>query len=152
MPFLYRPRQVSGVGVDVDSSSGMIVPTSTLHAGERYSVTSDAAPITFGALPSTSVGATSEPPDYTYVPGDVASSLGTVLTSFENETGTQDADPVTFLQALTRDLQRNYTLSGGGATSASTTGAAPNAAATGGTGFATVLASILGPDRAATRS
>ena len=158
MPFLYRPSQVSGAAVDVDSSSGMIVPSSRLHAGERYSVTSDIASGSFAALPPSSFAATSEPPEYTYLPGDVASSLGSVLTSFESETGTSDGDPVTFLQSLARDLKRNYTLSGtrsptatpSAPASSATTSSARSAAATGGTGFATVLASILGPNRAAT--
>ncbi|MBE7188052.1 transglutaminase domain-containing protein, partial [Jatrophihabitans endophyticus] len=167
MPFLFRPQQVSGAGIDVDSTSGMIVPAQTLRAGETYSVTSDVASTTVDDLPSTASAATSEPPEYTFVPGDVSASLGTVLTSFENETGTPDTDPVTFLQALTHDLRSHYTLSGGrGSTgspspttptaSASPSGSAGSsansrpAAATGGTGFATVLASILGPNRAAT--
>ena len=35
MPYLYRPAKVSGVSVDIDTASGMIVPSQPLHAGRE---------------------------------------------------------------------------------------------------------------------
>ncbi len=202
LPFLYRPVQINGTSVDVDTGSGMIVPSGRLSAGAHYTVRSTATPTSFDALRGTPVIATSTPPSYLFVPSEVSRSLGTVVTSLQNETHTASADRVAFLQALTRDLRTNYALSGGvarpgtGTTTAvpspSSSRAAPRSSgsvhrfvapapsgtrptshpttpakparsiasspspapttrpSSGGTGFANVLAAILGPTRSAT--
>lgn len=137
MPFQYRPGNVTGLRVDVDAASGMVVPAATLHPGEHYSVAGVPA-VAFTSVRSVAIGTAS--PAYSFVPSDVAPSLDSVLAAFERETGVSTADPVGFLRAVASDLRSAYTLSGD-------TGVRQ---VTGGTGFATVLASILGPSRAAT--
>lgn len=130
LPFLYRPVQVTGASVDVDTSSGMIVPSGHLYVGTRYDVRSTATPTSFDTLKGTPVIATSTPPDYLSVPSEVSRSLGTVVTSLENETRTPSTDRVAFLQALTRDLRSNYALSGGsGRPGTGVTAAAPSTSA-----------------------
>lgn len=167
MPFLYRPERVTGASVDIDTSSGMVVPANPLSAGTSYTVSSAAAQSSIATVPATAAVATSTPPSYLALPGVVSRSLGTVVTSLANETRTGSGDQLAFLKALTRDLQTNYTLSGGPAKATATTSsltpgpttsiprgtASPSPTGTssrsGGTGFANVLASILGPNRAA---
>ena len=164
MPFLYRPERVTGTSVDVDTASGMVVPAGRVRAGTTYTVRSAPASGDIATLPASATIATSTPPSYLGVPGAVGQSLGTVVTSLAAETHASTGDQLGFLRALTRDLQTNYTLSGGPAKGATATPAptavpspaSPTPTATGtstrsgGTGFANVLASILGPNRAAT--
>ena len=160
MPFLYRPEAVTGASVDVDTASGMVVPAGRLRAGSTYTVRSAATHGDISTLPASASIATSTPPTYLSVPAAVGQSLGTVVTSLADETHTSSNNQLAFLQALTQDLRTHYTLSGGPATptpSASPSASPPasptgtnTSVASGGTGFANVLASILGPTRAAT--
>jgi hypothetical protein len=169
MPFLYRPQKVTGTAVNIDPSSGMVVPSQPLSAGARYSVRSTATLTSFDQLPKTALLGTSPPPTDTAVPYAVGKSLGAVVTSLETETGTKSTPAVPFLQALMRDLRANYALSGSLAaaapssptTSTPADGATPpkssgptvrstNPPSVGGTSFAGVLASILGSTRSAT--
>ncbi|WP_375484130.1 transglutaminase domain-containing protein [uncultured Jatrophihabitans sp.] len=159
MPFVYRPERVIGTSVDVDTSSGMVVPAEGLRSGEDYTVRSAAFPGSITALPATAAVATSTPPSYLGIPGVVGRSLGTVVSAFAAETRTGSGNQLAFLRALTRDLQTNYRLSGGPIRTTAPTGASSSGRPTpsptgssprsGGTGFANVLASILGPNRAA---
>lgn len=139
LPFQYRPRDVDGVAVDIDPASGMIVPRQQLAAGQSYVVRSTASAGDVEDLPSSALVATSAPPAYTFLPLSVRRSIGTVVSALRNETRSTSSPPLAFLQALTTDLRANYALSG-----------SERAPRTGGTGFAGVLASILGPARAAT--
>lgn len=180
MPFLYRPEKVTGTGVNIDPDSGMVVPNRPLRGGDRYSVRSRATPTTFDRLAKSALPGTSPPPSATLVPGAVSTSLDAIIGSLENETHTQRLPAVPFLQAVMSDLRSNYALSGSptsaapspsttskptpastptkratssrtsAAPSRTPTSAAPGATHAGGTSFSNVLASILGPTRAAT--
>ncbi|SHH00734.1 Transglutaminase-like superfamily protein [Jatrophihabitans endophyticus] len=165
LPFQYRPQDVSGVPIATEPTSGMIVPGEPLRAGQSYTVMSATPRGSFESLPRSATPGTSAPPADTALPPSVRRSLGTVLTSLQNETKTRGASAVTFLRALVRDLRTHYSLSGGPASTAPSAGTSATAPAsttpaptrststnpsTGGTAFAGVLASILGPTRSAT--
>lgn len=180
LPFEYRPRDVTGVAVNTDPASGMVVPRSPLRRGQGYTVVSASPRTDFAQLPGSAQPGTSAPPSATSLPLAVRRSIGAVVTSLQNETGTTGAAPLTFLRAVQRDFRANYTLSGGpsasspspsasspspsspspsspspASSSAATAPATPSPSTTsvprtGGTRFAGVLASILGPTRAAT--
>ncbi|HET6875951.1 MAG TPA: transglutaminaseTgpA domain-containing protein [Jatrophihabitans sp.] len=169
MPFLYRPQRVHGVGVNIDPVSGMIVPAHRLRKGTQYSVQSRQSLQTLDELRPTVLPGTSYESTDVQLPFSVTTSLGPVLASLQKETHTSDSSPIAFLQALAADLRNNYALSGApasGAPSGSASGPAsgapsskpvPSSAAgpdygmrTAGTGFAAVLASILGTARTAT--
>ncbi|MDQ2796437.1 MAG: transglutaminase domain-containing protein [Actinomycetota bacterium] len=181
MPFQYRPEKITGTSVNIDATSGMVVPSRWLRAGELYSVRSATSDVSFSALPTSTLTATSPPPADTYLPPSVKRSLADVVQSLQNETQISPTNsPIVFLQAVLTDFRNNYALSGGpnadapggsgpvGAETGSTTRAAPvtkppakpspkpsspsssPGVRTGGTSFANVLASILGPTRSAT--
>jgi hypothetical protein len=175
MPFLDRPRRVVGAGIDIDTESGMVVPAGGLHVGQRYSVISEPAPKTFAELNTTAVVGVPRDPIYQQLPLTVQTSLGPVVRAFARETSTSSRSAVTFLQAVSSDLQRNYALAGAAAPAsqsaspshspssapstsptatrsptATPTPAASTPARVGGTSFAAVLASILGASRTAT--
>ncbi len=164
MPYLYRPKKVSGVGVDVDVTSGMIVPSHRLGAGTTYDVSSTVATTPFARLsPNTSAGAFSVAAQQ--LPGGVETAVGALTDALAAETGVPPASPIAFLQALARDFRTNYGLAGAptpsGANSASPTVPSSSASSSasshpaasasttpenerraGGTSFADVLASI----------
>src|SRR5437763_1551531 len=89
--------------------------------------------------------------------------MATSVSSFKDETDVSSSPAIPFLQAVSRDLQTRYALTGGTATPTSpSSSAAPSSsrsssrssssapgARTGGTSFADVLTSILGTNRAA---
>ncbi|WP_375503201.1 transglutaminase domain-containing protein [uncultured Jatrophihabitans sp.] len=157
MPFVYRPESVTGTAVDIDTASGMVVPAGRLHAGTMYTVRSTATTGTISTLAASASIATSTPPNFLSVPAAVGRSLGTVVTSLADETRTSSTNQLAFLRALTNDLRTNYTLSGGPAKASASPSATGSSSASGttvparsgGTGFANVLAAILGPNRAA---
>ncbi|MGI8677296.1 MAG: transglutaminase domain-containing protein [Jatrophihabitans sp.] len=178
MPFQYRPEKVAGTAVNIDATSGMVVPSRTLRARQSYSVRSSTSDVAFSALPRSTLIGTSSPPADTDLPPAVKRSLGDVVQSLRNETGTSPGDsPIVFMQAVLTDFRGNYALSGGPSVGASpsrtvvaSSPATTSATATptptptptsaeassspgrraDGTSFANVLASILGPSRSAT--
>jgi hypothetical protein len=166
MPFLYRPQRVTGTTVNIDPTSGMVVPSNTLHAGQTYTIRSDASRASFAGLTSAGLPATSAPPIDTEIPGALRTTLTTVANTFATETGTSSSPPLPFLQALSKDLQSRYSLAGAATgASPSSTPKAPASKAprtttprttttpsphTGGVSFTDVLASIVGPARSAT--
>lgn len=166
MPAMARVRKVTGVSVNVDAGSAMVVPTRNLSGGQRYDVSSTVPTSTFSDVSATSLAATSAPPADTQLPGELRSSLSDLVSAFAGETGTDPAaNPIAFLLALQADFQRNYALfqAGGptGATpssSASRTSGSPTPSGSpangadraGGTSFADVLASIVSSTRTAT--
>lgn len=177
MPFQYRPEKVTGAGVNIDAESGMIVPTEPLRAGASYTVRSDAPTVDLGSLPPTSLPATSAPPIDTQLPGSLRVTLGKLADALATETGVPTSPALPFLQALAKDLQRNYALAGGPPKARTSTAAptTPKAGPTkrgaksttarptptpavsastrprvGGVSFADVMASVIGTDRAAT--
>lgn len=169
MPFVYRAQRVTGQAVDIDPASGMIVPLGTLTGGTTYTVRSGTAPTTFDR-----VRATTASPDTatstidTQLPGSLRSTLDLVIHALAQETHTPSTPALPFLQVLQRDLRTNYTLSNAARGVATGTAAPPpmptptakrspsptpsssstaTAGYAGATGFADVLASILGPSR-----
>jgi transglutaminase superfamily protein len=170
MPFLYRPQRVTSTTVNIDAASGMVVPSTRLRDGQTYTIRSDAPTTSFTDLPSTGLPATSAPPIDTQIPGALRTTLATVVNTFAAETGTSSSSPLPFLQALSKDLQTKYALVGKPRPGASTSPTPspsktkpgkkhrrpkpkPTATATphaGGVSFTDVLASIVGPQRAAT--
>jgi hypothetical protein len=170
MPFLYRPQRVTGTTVNIDAASGMVVPSTGLRGGQTYTVRSDAPTASFADQSAVELPATSAPPIDTEIPGTLRTTLATVVSTFVDETGTPSSPAVPFLQALGKDLQTKYALVGAqdshaptppSATSTPTDGtpsgtpsSSPSPTATrlraGGVSFTDVLASIVGPQRAAT--
>jgi hypothetical protein len=163
LPYLSRPRRVTGEPISVDPSSAMIVPTGTLVVGDRYTVQSEVPSTTFAALPAGWLPATSPPPVDTQVPAGLRSTLTQVTAALADETGVAASPAPAFLSAVVNDLRTNYSLtdpaangstgavpstSGRPSTSASASAAAGSTS--GGTSFAAVLASILGDSRVGT--
>ncbi len=162
MPFLYRPGKVTGVPVNIDAGSGMIVPARRLRAADSYTVRSAAATTPFARLKADAVPAGYAPANL-QVPASVASALRTLVDSLAAETKTPSSPAVPFLQAVANDFRTSSGLAGapsasisaspsGGATSsaarpAASTSPSPSLSAgnprrAGGTSFADVLASI----------
>ncbi len=110
MPTLFRPEKVTGVSVSVDQDSGMIVPTGQLTPNSSYTVRSVPSSQTLTELPATWLPATSAPPVDSQLPGQVRTTLASVISGFVSETGKASASANSFLQALTDDLRSNYLL------------------------------------------
>lgn len=159
MPFVYRPQKVDDVSVNADPSSGMIVPAGgRLPATAEYLVRSSVPSKTFAQLPATATPDTLTPATNVQLPGELSVTLNTVVKAFADETGVPTTPAVPFLLALQRDLRTRYSLPGTPApTSAATSAAAspsatapPAGARAGSTGFADVVASIMGANRSGT--
>lgn len=176
MPALYRAGKVTGTAVNIDAGSGMVVPASPLRAGAAYTVRSQVATSPLEDLPDTALPATSAPPVDTLVPGGLRTTLTSVVSALADEVGTPSTSTVPFLQALVRDLRTKYSLIGAGPSPTASSAPAPATSPTsrgrgrtspapaarstsaaptqppkpGGTTFADVFASIIGPQRAAT--
>jgi hypothetical protein len=164
MPSLYRPQKVTGIEVNVDAESGMVVPTNGLSRGQSYAVRSLPSIASFARLGSSAQAATSPPPIDIAVPGPLRATLGELITAFGQETGTSPDQPIPFLQAVLADLHNHYALASGAggvapasssspaasSSSPASSASAANTQHTGGLSFADVQASILGINRAAT--
>jgi transglutaminase-like putative cysteine protease len=167
MTYLDRPATIDGIATSVDQDSGMIVPTTPLHPGDSYSVTSRVPAAGLSDLPPTAIPATSAPPIDTQLPAQLRPTLTKVIAALAAETGTPSTAPIAFLQAVAKDLHTNYGLSGAATTSpgpsatvspapspsgtpAATPTATPTAATDTGTSFSEILASVLGSARSAT--
>jgi hypothetical protein len=167
MPYLYRPQNVAGTSINIDPSSGMIVPATRLHSGQRYRVTSRTATRQFSRLAPTSLVATGTASNGNVPPG-LDQTLSLLAQAFSQETGAPLTPAIGFLQALQKDLQGNYALLGstngssasasasasGTPASTSTPSAPPSSINPGSrassTSFAAVLGSVVGPDRTGT--
>jgi len=171
MPYENRVQRVSGLGIDIDPDSGMVVPTSGLRAGRQYVVQSRVPARTFDQLGRSARIGTSAPASDLGLAGELYGPLATLVKSLATDTGTQPGDVVAFLQAVARDF-RHDALAGGPATALGSSSATPSSHAsvtpsrsasgsastpspsvtptasssphTGGTAFADVLASIRG--------
>lgn len=150
MPHLDRADRVTGLPVDIDETSGMVVPARAVRAGDVYSVESSAAPRTFMQLGRTALVGTSAAQVDTSLPNGLPVALGTLISSLTLETGTSSDAPIPFLQAVVRDFHAGSGLAGATASSPAnspshSSAPAPTPSAhTGGTTFADVLASIRG--------
>jgi len=145
MPYIGRPQRVTNVSINIDAPSGMIVPTRRLSGGADYSVRSTAPGTTFERLDAGRISPdASTPAADVQLPATLRSTLATIVTALSAETGVPSSDPVVFLQALQRDFRSHYAL-----VAPAPSGSRLSQRA-GGTGFADVLASILGSQRTAT--
>jgi TgpA N-terminal domain/Transglutaminase-like superfamily len=112
MPYLDQPTSVSGVGVDFDNQSGMIIPTQPLDNGQSYSVTSATtsrtlATLTPSQLRRLSPGSTRNAADSQPLAG-ADQSFDNVLTQLESETGVSSGATLTFLRAVEDDFRTKY--------------------------------------------
>ncbi|TAM85498.1 MAG: hypothetical protein EPN43_11370 [Jatrophihabitans sp.] len=121
MPYLNRPVRVSGLGVNVDADSGMVVPASAAGAGSEYSVSSLTADRSFGSLPATAVPDTGTAAQNAAIPVTTSQRLTDLVDAFSAEVGVPTARHIAFLQALAQDLRTHY-----GLTEAAGSGAAPS--------------------------
>ncbi|MCW2494415.1 transglutaminase domain-containing protein, partial [Jatrophihabitans sp.] len=143
LPYLARPQKVTGTGIDVDASSGMVVPSRTLSPASSYEVRSTLPAETFDQLHAAQASAdTATAAAETQLPPTLRSTLASIVSALAAETGVPSSPALPFLQAVQRDFRSHYALVG-------SSGASRQQRA-GGTGFADVLASILGPQRSAT--
>jgi hypothetical protein len=170
MPYLYRPQNVTGTSINIDPSSGMIVPATHLHSGQRYRVTSKTVTRQFGKLPPSALVATGTASDGNLPPG-LDQTLSLLAQSFSQETGTPLTPAIGFLQALQKDLRGNYSLLGSGNGSTASASGNPSSGASSpspthtpsappstippgarasSTSFAAVLGAVVGPDRTGT--
>ena len=175
MPAMYRPQQVSGMSVNVDATSGMIVPAAPLHGNQSYRVRSNATTVAFDGLDKTDLPATSTLPINVEVPLPVQSQVTQVITALSDETGAPPVPAVPFLQAVLSDFRANYFLasdtprSPAAALPSSIPPSSPHTSIkpslnsskspstspppkphTGSTSFSDVLTSIIGPSRSGT--
>ena len=112
MPALYRPSRISGVSVNIDPTSGMVVPAGALGAGNAYSVISRVDTTTFDRLPANKAAPDSTTPAVdTELPATLRATLDKLVDAFTRETGVHSAPALPFLQALQRDLSTRYSLS-----------------------------------------
>jgi hypothetical protein len=158
MPHIERPQRVTGVPVDIDAASGMIVPAHALAARDSYTVTSTVPAKDFGRLGKQSLLGTSASQLDTTLPNGLAGPLGALVQALALETGVPSDAPIPFLQAVAEQLRAQTTLAGGRPTSGPSPTSSPapapspspspapsaTSARTGGTAFADVLASIRG--------
>lgn len=111
MPFVERPSTVSGIDVDFAASSGMVMPTSPLSRGERYSVVSKASAKTLFSLTPAElerpIRTSPEPSDYAVPPG-AGPSLSAAETQLQRETGLAPTPTLGYLQAVLNDFRNNY--------------------------------------------
>lgn len=158
MPYVDRVVRMNGVDFNVDSASGMVVPVSAMYAGTSYTVDSSVNVQTLSQLPASVIPDYGAAPVDTQLPGAIRSSITSIVQVFEEETGASSSSPVAFLQALVKDIQQNYGLSGSSPTqsqaasvSATATAAASSTAPrTGSTNYSDVVASLLGQSRSGT--
>jgi Transglutaminase-like superfamily len=112
MPVLYRPSRITGTSVNIDPSSGMVVPAGALSAGSAYSVVSQVDTTTFDHLAANSAAPDSTTPAVdTELPATLRATLDKLVDAFSRETGVHSAPALPFLQALQRDLSTRYSLS-----------------------------------------
>jgi len=112
MPYLNRASRVSGVTVNIDAGSGMIVPAHRLTGSTTYSVTSRTTQTQFSDLPATALPSLSGGASDIQLPGVVSNQLTTLIKTLEQETGVSSSQTVAFLQAVARQFQTTYALSG----------------------------------------
>jgi hypothetical protein len=148
MPFIDRPVAVEGVDVQFEPTSGMVLPTSPLVAGTRFSVQSDAAAHTLLSLDAHELAhplAASPDSLDAAVPLSETSDLSKYLTQL-GATANQPAAPtLAFLKAVEqvfRDDYRQVELPARASTTTGTTTAA-NQPTVGGTSFQDVAQAVM---------
>jgi hypothetical protein len=164
LPYVSRPQRVTGIGINADPDSGMIIPTRPLAAGESYTMRSTVPVRTFADLKSDATPDSLTATENVQLPPGLALTLTSVIEALSRETQVSTDDPMAFLHAIQRNFQDHYSLPGQPVTAAPSGGPAtpttspvpsaatspvPSAARTaagqlaGSTNFADVAASIL---------
>jgi hypothetical protein len=129
MPFLYRAQRVTGTSVNIDPTSGMIVPAGRLSGGESYTVRSGVTSTTFDRVKAaTATADTTTPTIDTDLPAGLRTTLDRVVKAFTDETGVPSSPALPFLQALQNDLRTKYALSTAAQGSAISGSASPSPA------------------------
>ncbi|MDT7549529.1 MAG: hypothetical protein QOE84_1923, partial [Actinomycetota bacterium] len=126
MPHLDRAQQVTGMSVNIDSASGMIVPAHTLHAGDEYTVRSSVAPKDFDQLGKAALLGTSASQIDTTLANGLSAPLGTLIASLAQETGTSSDQIIRFLQAVAKDFRTKSALAGAAGSSGPTPSPTPS--------------------------
>lgn len=107
IPYGERPTRVTGLTVDADATTGMIVPASALHFPQRYTVDSRAAAVSLAGLAPTARFADAGDRSDLQLPADVGTDLTPTLRFLAAVTGQRPAPTVAFLQAVAGVLQRD---------------------------------------------
>jgi Transglutaminase-like superfamily len=137
MPYLSRAERVTGASIDIDATSGMIVPAHPLRPGDEYTVTSAVPGKNFDQLGRNALVGTSATEVDTSLANGLAAPLGTLITSLEDETGTSSTAVIPFLQAVAKELRTKSTLAGApaSATASASTSPTPSGSASSGAHF-----------------
>jgi hypothetical protein len=111
MPFINRPVTVDDVDVQFEPSSGMVLPTTPLTTGSRFTMTSDAADHTLLTLDAQGLAAPlTASPDA--LDAAVPTAETTALSKYVNQlaaSANQPASPTLgFLKALEQVFRNNY--------------------------------------------
>ncbi len=113
MPYVYRPQIVTGVSVNVDADSGMIVPSEPLQVGSMYTVRSTTTATSFTDLPDTAAPGGYGPAGVQLPQSVVATNaLADLVTTLGTEVQVKKEESVIgFLQAVAKSF-RDLALAG----------------------------------------
>ncbi|HEX4220633.1 MAG TPA: transglutaminaseTgpA domain-containing protein [Acidimicrobiales bacterium] len=153
MPFIDRPVKVNNVDVQFEPSSGMVLPTTPLAAGSRFTMTSDATDHTLLSLDAqglaTPLAASPDALD-AVVPTAETSALSKYVTQLAATADQPAAPTLGFLKAVEQVFRTDYRQvpppTRAPATSAST--AAAQQPTVGGTSFQDVAQAVMGQRQA----
>jgi TgpA N-terminal domain/Transglutaminase-like superfamily len=111
IPMLDRASLVSGLPVDIDAKTGMVVPAETLRFPTTYSVESDASDLNLSEVPSQDALASGSTANAAtadlQLPAGTSSDLTAATQFAATLTGQQPAATIAFLQDLISSLQRD---------------------------------------------
>jgi hypothetical protein len=158
MPFITRPVSVSDVDVQFEPSSGMILPTSPLAAGSRFSLTSEATDHTLATLDAQGLAnppAASPDALDAVVPIAETAALSKYVTQLAASANQPASPTLGFLKAVEQVFRNNYRqvppptrapTTTGSTTAGSTTAGSTTAAqqpTVGGTSFQAVAQAVM---------
>ncbi|HZC72326.1 MAG TPA: transglutaminase-like domain-containing protein [Jatrophihabitans sp.] len=112
MPYVDRAQRITGVSVNIDPTSGMIVPTSTLRPQDEYTVVSAVPGKSFDQLGDKALVGTSAAQVDTTLPNGLADPLDALIASLARETGAPRDQPIAFLQAVAQEFRAKDSLAG----------------------------------------
>ena len=110
MPYMDRPVNVTGVSIDVDPDSGMIVPSDPLPPGTSYTVRSKVATQAFDKLPPTALPSGHSTANTQLPGGVVTTALNSLTESLSVQIKVPTGSSIAFLQAVAHDFQTNFAL------------------------------------------
>lgn len=148
MPAVDRVTSVSGVPVDYNATSAMVVPSTSLPRGTTYQVRSQAPVATLGTMSAPalrSAPAGSPDPADLSVPASVQPYLGAVVDALAAQTGQAPAPSLSFLAAVETNFRLNYGRIDPAATAATAAASAAISGGSdeGGTAFAEVVHAVM---------